>query len=81
MSTTLLESMIEPFTECLTRDAAQKIVSLRADENVQHRIDELATLANLGQLSDAQRAEYDRYLAAFHFITIIQSKARRLLQS
>lgn len=81
MSTTLLDSMIEPFTECLTRDAAQKIVSLRADENVQHRIDELASLANLGQLSDAQRAEYDRYLAAFHFITIIQSKARQLLQS
>ncbi|MEZ6150692.1 MAG: hypothetical protein R3C09_11265 [Pirellulaceae bacterium] len=81
MNTTLLDSMIEPFTECLTRDAAQKIANLRADENVQQRVDELASLANLGQLSDAERFEYDRYLAAFHFITIIQSKARRLLGS
>ncbi len=81
MSTTLLDSMIEPFTECLTRDAAQKIVNLRADQSVQQRVDDLAALANLGQLSDAERTEYDHYLTAFHFITIMQSKARRLLQS
>jgi len=81
MSTTLLDRMIDPFTQCLTRDAAQRIVNLRADESVQQRVDELAAIANRGQLTDAQRSEYDRYLTAFHFATIIQSKARQILQS
>ncbi len=73
--------MIDPFTQCLTRDSAQRIVDLRADADIQRRVDELAAIANLGQLTDDQRVEYDQYLMAFHFATIIQSKARRLLQS
>ena len=81
MSTTLLDSIIEPFAECLTIDAAKKIVALRADAVTQARVDELADKANLGTLTSEERAEYDQYLATFHFVTIMQARARRLLQS
>lgn len=81
MSTTILDSIIEPFAACLTLDAAKKIVAIRADHDMQSRVDELADKANLGTLTPEERTEYDRYLAAFHFVTIMQARARRLLQS
>ncbi len=81
MSTTILDQIIEPFAECLTQEAARKIVAIRADDAMQGRVDELAEKANSATLSEAEKSEYDRYLAAFHFVTIVQARARRLIQS
>ena len=36
-------------------------------------------LVGLGVLTDAEKSTYDAYLAAFHFITILQARARRVL--
>lgn len=63
----------------LLRSAARKIVALRADVEMQTRVDELVDKVNHGQLTDKKRAEYDSCLAAFHFVTILQARARRLL--
>ena len=79
MSTTLLDRVIEPFADCLTPDAARKIVSVRADPELQSRVDTLADKANEGLLSDDERGEYDRYLAWFHLVTMLQAKARTVL--
>ena len=79
MSTTILDRLIEPFAECLTTEAARKIAALRADDETQQCIDELADKANQGTLTPTERSEYDRFLAAFHFITVMQARARRLL--
>lgn len=81
MNTTLLEQLIQPFADCLTPAAAEKIVALRASESLQSRVDELADKANRGTLDSEEQAEYDRYLAANHFVTIMQAKARRLLRN
>lgn len=64
----------------MTTIRARKIVALRADPLAQQRLDELADLANEGQLALGDRADYERYLAVFHFITLLQSKARRILE-
>jgi len=32
-------------------------------------------------LTEIEQSEYDRYLAAFHFVTILQARARRFIQS
>ncbi len=79
MNTTLLDQLIEPFTECLTTEAAEKIAALKADDLLQSRVDQLAEKANHGTLTPVEQSEYDRYLAAFHFVTIVQAQARRLL--
>jgi hypothetical protein len=79
MTTTLLDRFVDPVAECLTMDAARKVVDLRADDATQSRVDELAAKANEGTLSDLEKMEYDDYLAAFHFVTVLQARARRML--
>lgn len=80
MNAMLLDQIIEPFAACLTQDAARKIVAITADDATQNRVDALAEKANQGILTRIEQSEYDRYLAAFHFVTILQARARRLLQ-
>jgi hypothetical protein len=80
MSTTeILEQALDPFVKCLTPEAARKLVALRADPAAQSRLDELADRANEGLLTAEERAEYEKFRAVFHMITLLQSKARRLL--
>lgn len=78
-TTTILDRVLDPFTECLTVDVAQRIVDLRADAQSQARVDELADKANEGQLTEAERVEYDKFRDAFHLITVLQAKARTFL--
>jgi hypothetical protein len=77
--TDVLDRVLDPVTDCLTPDVARKLVALQADARTQARVDELAEKANEGTLSAEERAEYDRYRDAFHFVTILQAKARKLL--
>jgi hypothetical protein len=79
MSATLLDRLVEPVTECLTESAARKLLAVRADAELQSRVDDLADKANAGTLTDEERSEYDRYLAAFHLVTLLQVQARKRL--
>lgn len=81
MSSTILDRLIEPFADCLTTVAAEKISALRADPETQARVDELADKANQGMLTEADRLEYERISAAFHFVTVMQARARRVLKA
>lgn len=78
--TSVLDRVLDPFTDCLTPEVAQRIVQLRADPDTQAHLDQLADKANEGQLSATEQAEYDKFREAFHFITILQAKARTLLE-
>ena len=79
MSTTeILEHVLDPFVDCFTLEAARKIVALRADAETQERLDHSPT-ANDGTLTTEEQAEYEKYRAIFHVITLLQSKARMLL--
>lgn len=79
-STDVISNVLDPFTECLTPEAARRIVRFQASPAVQGHVDELADKANEGQLSADEQAEYDRYRSVFHFVTILQSKARAYLR-
>jgi hypothetical protein len=79
MTASFTDQIVEPFVEFLNEDSARKIVELRASAEVQSKFDELAEKANKGELSSLDRGKYDRLLAAFHFVTVMQSKARRRL--
>lgn len=80
MNAILLRQIIEPFAECLTQESARKIVEIRADEKLQQRVDALADKANAGTLTESEKSEYDRYLSAFHFVSILQARARRFIK-
>ena len=78
-SSNVLDRVLDPFTDCLTPEVARRIAGVRADTQTQTRFDELADKAIEGQLSETERAEYDKFREAFHFVTILQAKARNLL--
>jgi hypothetical protein len=60
-------------------DYAKHLLKLRAGPDDQARIDELADKCNEGQLSDDERAEYESYVHAIHFIGVLQRQAKRAL--
>ena len=76
----IVSSVLEPFTECLTPEAAKRIAAFQAAPATQSHLDELAGKSNEGLLTADEQAEYDRYRSVFHFVTILQSKARAYLK-
>jgi hypothetical protein len=80
MSASLLESMLAPLADCLTRESAERIVALRLSDQEQERVDALADKANLGTLTNDEMREYDEFLAGYHVVTLLQARARSLLR-
>lgn len=78
---TLLERMIDPIGRALTPRAAQELLALRADDETQRRIDELADKCNEGTLSSDERAEYQQFVSLFNLLTVLQARARTILAS
>ncbi len=75
----VLERLLDPVSRSLNVEAARKLVRLRADPKSQARVDQLARKCNEGELTPAERAEYERYVTAGNLIAILQAKARLLL--
>ena len=65
---------MEPVVRTLTPDVAKAIVALRADPELQARMDELAEKCNEGQLSADERDEYETSIRFGSFIALIQAK-------
>jgi hypothetical protein len=76
-----LDRMLEPVSRCLTPEAAKRLLELRADREVQARVEELAAKSTAGALTPAERSEYEAYVTAGDFIAILQAKARNLLST
>ena len=76
---TVLEEVLEPVARCFTPDVARQIASLRADPALQARLDDLASKANEGELSEGEREQYEAYVEAIDLIAILQAKARKIL--
>jgi hypothetical protein len=76
----VLDCLLDPFGAFLTPEVARRLVDFRVDEQTQARIDELADKCNEGQLTSAEREEYDTYISVIDFITVLQAKARTVLE-
>ena len=71
----------QPIFCILTPEQVHKIADYHADDALQDRIAELADKANEGELSDAERAEYEGYIHANRFVAVFQAQARRRISS
>ena len=78
-STAVLERLLEPVSRSLNIEAARKLVQLKADAKTQARVDQLARKCNEGDLTPAERSEYETFVAAGNLIAILQAKARLIL--
>lgn len=75
----LVTRLLEPVRRCFTPKGARKLLKLRADRQMQARAEELAEKCNEGQLTPAEREEYESYISASNFIAILQAQARAFL--
>jgi biopolymer transport protein ExbD len=60
---------------------ARKLLNLRADNELQARIDELRTKANSGNISSDEALEYQEFVEAVDIISLLQLKARKILSA
>jgi hypothetical protein len=86
MATTLtvqqaLDRLLDPIRDALTPEAAQAIVNLRADAATQSLLDDLAERHHESQLSAEELADYDALVHAINVISVLQAKARSVIQS
>lgn len=76
---TAFERVLAAVGECLDRESAEALLRLRADREMQGRIEELANKSTEGRLTPEERDEYDALIRVGNFVAILQAKARRLL--
>ncbi len=79
MSTAILDRYLEPLTDCLTDEVADRIVRLRPDPSWQRRVDELASKANEGALTAEESAEYADVIEATDVVALFKATARARL--
>jgi hypothetical protein len=76
-----LEQLLEPLEQCLTREVAERISHLQADESIQTRLATLSQKNAEGTISDEERKELNDIVHASSVIAILQAKARKVLKS
>lgn len=74
-----LSRLLEPLSKSLTVETAQKLVRVKADAKTQARVDYLAERCNEGELTPAERSEYERIVEVGDIVAILKAKARLLL--
>jgi hypothetical protein len=74
-----LERVLAAVGQCLDRQSAESLLRLRADTEMQGRIEELADKCTEGRLTPEERDEYEAMIRVGNFVAILQAKARRLL--
>ena len=75
-----MDRLAEPVVQALTPEVAKALVQLRADPELQAKMDDLAEKCNEGKLTEDEREEYDASIRFGNFIAILQAKARTLLK-
>ena len=80
MSTTrYLDRFLDPIADAFTPEFAEKIVQLRADDELEGHIHELRRKAEDGVLTPEEDADYKDFVEAVDMISILQAKARQFL--
>jgi hypothetical protein len=79
-NTTTLDRLVEPMVRTFTPEVARALIQLRADSELQARMDKLAEKRNEGLLTSEEREEYETSIRFANYLAIIQAKARRLLK-
>ena len=77
----VLERILDPISKCLNPDVARAIADYRFDQKSQALLDSLAERSTSGELSEADRRQYELFVSALDFVATLQSKARRLLKT
>ena len=75
----VLDELIEPVARCFTPEVARRILGLRASEELQSKLDELADKCSEGTLTGEEHQLYESYVRGMNFIGVLQASARAQL--
>jgi hypothetical protein len=75
-NTFAIDRLLDKLSRCIRGEAESELLNLRADPELQSRIDILADRCNEGALTPDELAEYETYVKFGNFIAILQAKAR-----
>lgn len=76
----IINEMLEPLLDALTPESARALSKFQAKPSIQARVDQLASKCNEGELSEAERAEYEEYVRVGNLLALIKAKAKRCLE-
>jgi hypothetical protein len=77
----ILARIIQSEERELTAEVARYLLSMKLPSSDEERVQELSAKARSGSLTDSETQELDSYLHIGILLGVMQSKARRLLQS
>jgi hypothetical protein len=75
----VLDRYLDPLTDALSPQVAQKILELRPNPEDVARVAELGQKADAGTLTDAERDEYRTLADVGTLVALLKAKARRAL--
>ena len=73
----VIDRMLAPVAAAFTGDGARRLSEVRLDDEVQAHLARLAELANEGQLTPDQRADYDFFLTVGDVISLLKGMVRQ----
>ncbi len=74
-----LDRMLDPIGRSFGVKTAEAIAALRADPELQAKMESFARRSTEGRLTADEKAEYDALVSANNVIAILQAKARAVL--
>jgi hypothetical protein len=69
----VFERVLAAVGECLDRQSAEALIQVRADRQMQERIEELADKSTEGILTPEERDEYEALVRVGNFVAILQA--------
>jgi hypothetical protein len=75
MSDRILTKLFEPMAALMDVEAAQKILTVKADRRTQARVAKLAQKCNNGELTPEERREYEEFIRVGDLVALFRAKA------
>ena len=75
---TAFDWAVAPVMQVLLADKADELLHVSPDPELRRRIEELAERSTEGQLTEAERAEYEGYVRANSFVAVLRHQAERI---
>lgn len=73
-----LHELFDSVGNCLSSEAASKLLELRVTDELQSQLDLWATQNSEGVLDANEKQEYEAILRALNFVAVLQAKAKRI---
>ncbi len=74
-----LDRLLDPVGKTFGVKTAEALVKLRADPELQAKMEYFARRSTEGALTQEERSEYEAFVSANNVIAILQAKARAIL--